>query len=189
MRVSTGRLLATRRLSEKPSPAGEAPVETAFVPGRTPPTLSVTNMFGASLWRGAWREAEKTFDFSKAYDFAAIGQGVPPEMECNAAGDRLFVTTAKPGALNILDVADVGKPKLLASIPAAEGAHHFVFSPDRRYAFVKSSLLNLAGMSDGSATVIDLESNRPAGKIDVSQKAGFNPNCNILLPKWRADED
>jgi DNA-binding beta-propeller fold protein YncE len=187
--ASTGKLLATHRLSEKPAPAAEAPVETAFVPKRAPQTVFVTNMHGGTLWAGAWRDSEKTFDFRRAYDFAAIGQSVPLEMEFDAAGDRLYVTTAKPGALNIFDIVDLSAPKLVASIPTAEGAHHFVFSPDRRYAFVQNSLLNLPGMSDGSVTVVDLESNKPAGKIDVLQKAGFNPNCIILLPKWRADEN
>lgn len=73
--------------------------------------------------------------------------------------------------------------------PTAEGAHHFVFSPDRRYAFVQNSLMNLPGLSDGSVTVVDLEKNQPVGRIDALQKAGFNPNCIILLPKWSRDID
>lgn len=189
IQASTGKLVATHKVSNKPSPAGEAPVETAFVPGATPQTAYITNMLGGAIWRATWKEAEKTFDFAPAFDFSTIGQGVPLEMEFAPRGDRLYVTTAKPGALNIFDIADKAKPRLLASIPTAAGAHHFVFSPDRRYAFVQNSLLNLPDMSDGSVTVVDLEANKAVGKIDVLQKAGFNPNCIILMPKWRRDED
>lgn len=187
--ASTGRLLETYKVSDKPSPSGEAPVETAFVPNRKPHTAFITNMHGGSLWRAVWNAERKTFALAPAYDFAAIGQGMPLEMEFDETGDRLYVTTAKPGALNIFDIADTAKPKLIASIPTAEGAHHLVFSPDRRYAFVQNSLLNLPGLSDGSVTVVDLQTNRPAHKIDVLQKAGLNPNCIILLPGQGSNED
>ncbi|PPD43100.1 MAG: hypothetical protein CTY15_10900 [Methylocystis sp.] len=189
IQASSGKLIATHKVSGKPSPSGEAPVETAFVPRRAPHTAFITNMLGGSLWRAVWQEQGKTFALSPAFDFSTIGQGMPLEMEFNEAGDRLYVTTAKPGALNIFDIADTARPKLLASIPTAAGAHHFVFSPDRRHAFVQNSLLNLPDMSDGSVTVVDLESNKPVGRIDVLQKAGLNPNCIVLMPKWRGGEE
>lgn len=186
--ASTGKPLATHKVSDKPSPAGEAPVETAFIPNREPPVAYITNMLGATLWTATWGK-DKSVDLRRVYDFASIGQGVPLEMEFSESGDRLYVTTAKPGALNIFDIADPQAPKLLASAPTAPGAHHFVFSPDRRYAFVQNSLLNLPDMNDGSVSVVDLEANKLVGKIDVLQKAGFNPNCIILMPKWRDAED
>ncbi len=187
--ASTGKLLATQKVSDKPSPSGEAPVETAFIPKRTPQTAYITNMRGGRLWTGVWREAEKRLDLGHAFDFSTIGQGMPLEMEFNAAGDRLYVTTAKPGALNVFDISDTARPKLLASVPAAEGAHHLVFSPDGRYAFVQNSLLNLPGLSDGSVTVVDLKTMKPAGVVDVLKKAGFNPNCIVLLPGQGDDQD
>jgi DNA-binding beta-propeller fold protein YncE len=187
--ASSGRLLATQRLSEKSSPAAEAPVESAFAPRRREPALFVTNMLGGTLWSGPWRDKARGFAFARAFDFAAIGQAMPLEMDFDDKGERLYVTTAKPGALNVFDIAEIARPKLLASIPAAAGAHHFVFSPDRRYAFVQNSLLNLDGLSDGSVTVIDLKEMKPAGSIDVLKRAGLNPNCIILLPQWAALED
>ncbi len=36
---------------------------------------------------------------------------------------------------------------------ASRKSHHLVLSPDRRYAFVQNSLLNLPGLSDGSVTI------------------------------------
>jgi hypothetical protein len=181
--ASTGKIVSTEKVSDKPSPSGEAPVETAFVPGRAPQMAYVTNMLGGTLSAATWREREKRFAFAQAFDFSAIGQGMPLEMEFSETGDRLFVTTAKPGAFNILDIADPAKPKLVASVATAAGAHHFVFSPDRRFAFVQNSLLNLPDLSDGSVSVVDLEKRAVVAKIDVLQKAGLNPNCIILLPK------
>jgi DNA-binding beta-propeller fold protein YncE len=189
IQASTGKLVATHKVSNKPSPAGEAPVETAFIPKHAPQTAYVTNMLGGTLWTAAWRESEKTFALAQALDFADIGQGMPLEMEFSPNGDRLFVTTAKPGALNIFDIANPAAPKLIASVPTAAGAHHFVFSPDRKYAFVQNSLLNLPDLSDGSVTVVDLARNAVVGKIDVLQKAGLNPNCIIMMPKWRQAEN
>ncbi|MFO1126052.1 MAG: hypothetical protein U1E25_12830 [Methylocystis sp.] len=186
--ASTGTLRATHRVSSKPSPAAEAPVETAFIPNREPRTAYITNMLGGTLWAATWRP-DRDVELQQVYDFAPMGQGVPLEMEFSETGDRLYVTTAKPGALNVFDIADPRKPKLLSSTPTAAGAHHFVFSPDRRYAFVQNSLLNLPDMSDGSVSVVDLASDKLVARIDVLQKAGLNPNCIILMPKWRRAED
>lgn len=101
----------------------------------------------------------------------------------NAKGDRLYVTTAKPGFVNIYDNTDPRQPKFLQAIAAAPGAHHTVLSPDERYLFVQNSLLNLDGMSDGSITVIDLaKEGQVLGSIDTLKAQGFNPNCIMLLP-------
>ncbi len=103
-------------------------------------------------------------------------------------GDRLYVTTAKPGHLHIFDIGqDATKPKLLKTIPAGGGAHHVAFSPDERYAFVQNSFLNLPEMSDGSITVIDLVKNEPIASVDTLKNQGFNPNCIVLLPEWHHD--
>jgi DNA-binding beta-propeller fold protein YncE len=100
----------------------------------------------------------------------------------NAKGDRLYVTTAKPGFVNLYDNTDPRQPKFLKAIPAAAGAHHTVLTPDERYLFVQNSLLNLEGMSDGSITVIDLKKDTVLGSIDTLKAQGFNPNCIMPLP-------
>lgn len=50
---STGKVLGTYRLSTKPSPGGDAPVEIVFVPGANPPVACITNMYGGTLWTAA----------------------------------------------------------------------------------------------------------------------------------------
>lgn len=47
--ASTRKLLATHKISDKPSPSGEAPVEIAFAPIRTPHAAYGANMLGGSL--------------------------------------------------------------------------------------------------------------------------------------------
>jgi DNA-binding beta-propeller fold protein YncE len=183
--ASTGKVLATHKVSNKPSPSGEAPVEILFVPGSNPPVAYITNMYGGTLWTATWKPQTKDFDVAQVFDFATVKAGVPLEMYFNQKVDRLYVTTAKPGHLQVFDISKgVGKPELLKSIPAAEGAHHVAFTKDERFAYVQNSLLNLPGMSDGSVTVIDLVKAEAVDSMNVLKDSGFNPNCIVLLPEW-----
>ncbi|MEX2648625.1 MAG: YncE family protein [Alphaproteobacteria bacterium] len=183
--ASTGRVLSTHKMSDKPSPAGVAPVEVMSLPGAEPPLVYVTNMFGGTLWLGAWDPGSGTFAFRQAFDVAAAGAGVPLEMYVNGARDRLYVSAANPGHLLVFDIAgDPTQPKLLQTIATAAGAHHVAFSPDGKLAFVQNSLLNLPGMSDGSITVVDLAAGKAVASVDTLKNMGLNPNCIVLLPEW-----
>ncbi len=183
--LSTGKSLRSIKVSNKASPAGAAPVEILFAPGANPPAAYVTNMYGGTLWILRWNAQTKDFDASQAFDFATTKSGVPLEIYFNRKADRLYVTTAKPGNLHIFDVSGgLELPKLIKSIPIAEGAHHIGFTPDERYAFVQNALLNLPGMSDGSVTVVDLQKQEVVKSMDTLKDAGFNPNCIVLLPAW-----
>ncbi len=182
LEASTGRVLSTHRIASKPAPAKSAPVEIVFSPNADPPVVHITNMMEGTLWAGVWDPKSKTFSFHQIDDFGPRQQGMPLEMLYNAKGDRLFVTTAKPGFVNLYDNSDPRQPKFLRAIAAAAGAHHSVLSPDERYLFVQNSLLNLEGLSDGSITVIDLKQDKVLGSIDTLKTQGFNPNCIMLLP-------
>jgi len=182
--ASTGNVLGTHKLSAKPSPSGEAPVEILFVPGANPPVAYVTNMFGGTLWTATWNAQKKDFDVAQVFDFATVKAGVPLEIYFNGANDKLYVTTAKPGHLHVFDIKDPAKPQLQKSIATAEGAHHVAITKDEKLAFVQNSLLNLPGMSDGSITVIDLGKGEAVGSIKTLHEQGFNPNSIVLLPQW-----
>jgi len=183
--ASTGKVLGTYKMSNKPSPAGVAPVEVLFVPKANPPVAYVTNMYGGTLWTANWDKGKKDFVVEQAHDFAAQKAGVPLEIYFNSKADRMYVTTAKPGELHIFDISKTpNKPRLLKSIPTAEGAHHVAFTKDWKYAFVQNALLNLPGMSDGSITVIDLASEKVVASVDTLKNQGLNPNSIVLLPKW-----
>ena len=183
--ASTGRVLGKHKMSNKKSPSGAAPVELLRLPASDPAIVYVTNMYGDTLWAATWNPSKKDFDVAEIFDFSAINSGVPLEMYFNKAVDRLYVTTAKPGEFHIFDISvDPMKPKLIKTLPAAEGAHHVAFTNDGRYGFVQNSLLNLPGMSDGSVTVIDLQAQKVVRSMDTLKEKGWNPNLIVLLPPW-----
>ncbi|MDP3877964.1 MAG: YncE family protein [Methylobacter sp.] len=186
--ASSGKVLSSHKLSDKPSPSGSAPVETVFLPHSNPPLAYINTLFGGALWTGLWNPDNKNFDFAQVFDFTAIKQGVPLEIYFNDKHDRMYITTANPGHLNIFDISESAlQPKLIKSIPTAGGAHHVVLSPDEHYAIVQNSFLNLPDMSDGSMTVIDLHKQEVIATIDTFKKQGLNPNCIIMMPRWHHD--
>ena len=188
LEISTGKELSTHKLSNKPSPSGVAPVEVLFVPGAEPPTAYVTNMYGGTIWAGTWNQDKKDFDFAEVFDFTPVGGGVPLEMYFNEKGNRLYVTTASPGQFHIFGIGNnMQKPELLKTLPVGNGAHHVAFSPDERLAFVQNNLLGLAGMDDGSVTVIDIEKEEVVKSMDTLKNQGLNPNSIVLLPEWHHD--
>jgi len=182
LEASTGKVLSTHKVSLKRSPAKAAPVEVMFSPPADPPVAHITNMLEGTLWMAAWNPASKDFRFGQVDDYSPRGHGMPLEILYNRKGDRLFVTTAKPGHVNVYDNSDPQHPKFLKAIPAAAGAHHLVLSPDEQYLFVQNSLLNLPGLSDGSITVIDVTKGEVMATVDTLKNQGFNPNCIVLLP-------
>ena len=183
LEASSGKVLSTHKVSLKPSPSGEAPVDVMFMPGSNPPVAYITNMHGGTLWMAAWDPASKSFSFQQVDDLGRRGHGVVLELEPNRKRDRLYVTTGKPGHVSVYDVSEPRTPRFLKAIPAAPGAHHLVLSPDERYFFVQNSLLNLPGLSDGSITVIDLAKGEPVASVDTLKNQGLNPNCIVLLPQ------
>lgn len=183
--ASSGKVLSTHKVSNKPSPSGEAPVEVIFIPHSDPPMAYIDNIYGGTLWLATWDPAKEVFDFQQTFDFESTGSSIPLNVSFNENGDRLYVTTGIPGHLNIFDISeDPKQPKLIKSIKTAEGAHHIVFSPDKRYAFVQNNLLSLPGLSDGSISVVDMEKGESIASIDTLKNQGLNPNCIILLPEW-----
>jgi DNA-binding beta-propeller fold protein YncE len=185
--ASSGKVLSSHKLSDKPSPSGVSPVEAVFLPGSNPPVAYVNTMFGGEVWTGTWNEVNKDFHFQPVFDFNAVKQGVPLEIYFNDENDRMYITTAKPGYLSIFDITDKQKPSLIKAIPTAGGAHHVVITPDEQYAIVQNSFINLPDMSDGSITVVDLKKLEVKATIDTFKKQGLNPNCIIMMPKWHHD--
>jgi len=187
VRASDLKLLGQKQLSLTKGQSGAAPGEIVFVPGVSPPTAYVTNIFGATLWALTWDETRDDFIPSQIFDFNEIGSGTALEIYFNDKGDRLYVTTATPGHFHIFDIAHSPlNPKLISSIPTAEGAHHVGITKDEKYAFVQNSFLNLPGLSDGSVTVINLKTQKLVTSMDTLKDTGFNPNSIILLPEWNS---
>ncbi len=183
--LSTHKVLGMHKMSKKKSPSGVAPVELLRVPGSNPAIVYTTNMFGASLWTAIWNPGKKKFDVAEALDLAPVNGGVPLEMYFVDNGKTMYLTTANPGLLHILDLsANPAKPKLVKSMKTGQGAHHVGITRDGRYGFVQNSLINLPGMRDGSVTVVDLKAHKVVASMDTLKNMGFNPNSIVLLPKW-----
>jgi len=185
--ASSGKVLSSHKLSDKPSPSGVSPVEAVFLPGSYPALAYINTMFGGEVWTATWNAADKAFHFQPVFDFNAVKQGVPLEIYFNDENDRMYITTANPGYLNVFDITDKQKPSLIKAIPTAGGAHHVVITPDEHYAIVQNSFLNLPDMSDGSITVVDLKKLEVKATIDTFKKQGLNPNCIIMMPRWHHD--
>ena len=181
IRLSDERPLALHRISNRPSPAGSAPVEVMFVPGSDPPTAYATAMHESTLWYGEWQPGPQSFAWRQVADYKAMGQELPLEVYFDERGTRAFVSTAKPGHLNTFDIADPANPRLLHTVATAGGAHHMTFSPDGRLAYVQNSFINLPGLHDGSITVVDLERGAAVASIDTLKREGLTPNNIILL--------
>lgn len=185
-RASTLEPLGQIAISNGGDPVG--PVELLPVPGAGTPTFYVTNLHGGSLSALTWDAARETFDVHDVFDFKTLQMGVALEIYFDAAGDTLYVTTAVPGHLHVFDMTDGGplSPRLVASLPAGEGAHHVAITRDERYAFVQNALLNLPGMSDGSITVVDLAKGEVVASVTTLRDMGLNPNSLVLLPQWNS---
>ena len=111
--ASSGKVLSSHKLSDKPSPSGVSPVEAVFLPESNPPMAYIDTMFGGALWTGTWNAGNKNFDFQQVFDFNAVKQGVPLEIYFNDEHDRMYITTANPGYLNIFDISQSAqKPTL-----------------------------------------------------------------------------
>ena len=182
LEANTGKVLSTHKVSLKASPSKAAPVEVMFSPHSTPPIAHITNMLEGTVWVAAWNPMSKSFSFEQVDDVGPRDQGVLLEILHNRKGDRLYVTTAKPGYVNIYDNKDPRHPRFLQAIATAAGAHHMALSSDEGYLFVQNSFLNLEGMSDGSISVVDLVKGEVVGSVDTLKNQGFNPNCIVLLP-------
>lgn len=185
LEASTGKALSSHKVSDKPSPSGEAPVEVLFIPESNPPVAYITNMNGGTLWTATWNPGKGDFEVAKAFDFGPEEVGVPLEIYFSDNGKRMYVTTAKPGHMHIFDIdGHPTRPTLRKTLKTGEGAHHVAFTKDGRYAFVQNSLVNLPGMSEGSVTVVDFKSESVLDQINTFKENGFNPNCIVLLPEW-----
>ena len=185
LKASTGEHISTHKVSNKESPAGEAPVEILFVPNSNPPVAYITNMFGNSLWTATWNPDKGDFDVAEAYDFADEEVGIPLELYFSDDGSRMYVTTANPGRMHIYDLGDnPAEATHVKTLLAGQGAHHVAFTKDGQYAYVQNSFINLPGMSEGTITVVDFKNLEVIDTINTFVDNGFNPNCIVLLPEW-----
>ena len=190
LEASTGTILSRHKMSNEPSPSHVGPVVVLFKRQSDPAFAYVTAHLGGSdrkgtLWAAVWNRDTRDFEVQELFDFATTEGSIAVVAEFDHNEERLFVTTLHPGHFHIFDISrDPLKPKLLKTLPAAQGAHHVALSPDGRYAFVQNGLVNLPGLSDGSITVIDLDKMEVFDNITTLKDAGYAINHILMLPEW-----
>jgi DNA-binding beta-propeller fold protein YncE len=189
IQASTGKIVATHKISASGFQGGSSPVEAVFIPHSQPAQAYINTMFEGRLWLATWQSQTKQFQFKPVFDFADVKQGVPLEIYFSHDHKKLYVSTAKPGALNIFDISvNPEQPRLLKSIPTAAGAHHVVMSPDERFAIVQNNFLNLPEMNDGSVSVIDLQKMEKIASINTLKDKGWKANSILMMPQWHTDD-
>jgi DNA-binding beta-propeller fold protein YncE len=189
IQASTGKIVATHKISAPGFQGGSSPVEAVFIPHSQPAQAYINTMFEGRLWLATWQDQAKQFQFKPVFDFADVKQGVPLEIYFSRDHKKLYVSTAKPGALNLFDISvNPEQPRLLKSIPTAAGAHHVVISPDERFAIVQNNFLNLPEMNDGSISVIDLQKMEKIASINTLKDKGWKANSILMMPQWHTDD-
>lgn len=71
-----------------------------------------------------------------------------------------------PGVVNEYSLENPKHPDLLRTLPAMPGAHHTLFSEDRKYMYVQNNLLDLDGLNSGTISVVDLTSGNQIATIN-----------------------
>ncbi len=189
IQASTGKIVATHKVSAPDFQGGSSPVEIVFIPDAKPAQAYVNTMFEGKLWLAIWQDDTKQFQFKPVFNFTDVQQGVPLEIYFSRDHKKLYVSTAKPGALNIFDISvSPEQPRLLKSIPTAAGAHHVVTSPDEHFAFVQNNFLNLPEMNDGSISVVDMRKMEKVASINTLKDKGWKANSILMMPQWHTDD-
>jgi len=187
LEASTGKKLASVKVTDKPEPNNIAPVEVVFVPHSDPVVAWVSNMNDGTLWTLTWNADSGSFDAAPGFDFATVEAAVPLEIYFNEDGSEMYVSTSNPGKMHFFELdKNRNGATLTKTLDTAGGAHHIGFTKDGRYAFVQNSFINLPGMSDGSVSVVDMNTREVIDSMDSLKDAGFNPNCIVLLAEWNA---
>lgn len=132
-----------------------APVEVQFHPKE--PIAYVSGMLDGTIWALIWDEDLQSFDSKLVDDAKTRDQNMPLDIAFGPYGN-MYVSFANPGVVNEYSLENPEQPKLLRTLPAQQGAHHVLFSPDNRYMFVQNNLLNLDGINAGTISVIDFKS-------------------------------
>jgi DNA-binding beta-propeller fold protein YncE len=151
---STGKILSNiELLQDEGTPS--APVEVQFHPKE--PIAYVSGMLDGTVWVLIWDEDTQSFDPKLVDDAKTRDQNMPLDISFGPYGN-LYVSFANPGVVNEYSLENPEQPKILRTLPAQQGAHHVLFSPDNKYMFVQNNLLNLDGINAGTISVIDFKS-------------------------------
>jgi len=159
---STGKVLSTIELT-KSHDIPSAPVEVLFHPDYS--VAYVSGMLDGTIWVLEWDENTESFIPTLVDDGTKREHSWPLDLNIGPNGN-LFVSFAVPGVVNEYSLKTPQQPELLRTLPAMPGAHHTLFSEDRKYMYVQNNLLDLDGLNSGTISVVDLTSGNQIATIN-----------------------
>lgn len=155
-----------------------SPVEVLLLRGKFPQYALATTMLGGDIWIAPYNATTKKYDaFTKLFDGSTLGLGWTLEMYIDD-NSRLYVSFADPGKVLVFDISNLPQLKLLKTLTADKGAHHMVFFKTKKgkeVVAVQNNLLNIPNLNSGTISVIEIETGKTLGTVDLRGKYGILP--------------
>ncbi|AZA50937.1 hypothetical protein EG346_23380 [Chryseobacterium carnipullorum] len=155
-----------------------SPVEVLLLRGKFPQYALATTMLGGDIWIAPYNAITKKYDtFSKIFDGSTQGLGWALEMYIDD-NSKLYVSFADPGKVLVFDISNLPQLKLLKTLTADKGAHHMVFFKTKKgkeVVAVQNNLLDIPNLNSGTISVIEIQTGKTLGTIDLRTKYGILP--------------
>lgn len=155
-----------------------SPVEVLLLRGKFPQYALATTMLGGDIWIAPYNATTKKYDaFSKIFDGSTQGLGWALEMYIDD-NSKLYVSFADPGKVLVFDISNLPQLKLLKTLTADKGAHHMVFFKTKKgkeVVAVQNNLLDIPNLNSGTISVIEIQTGKTLGTIDLRTKYGILP--------------
>jgi len=155
-----------------------APVEVLLLRGKFPQYALATTMIGGDIWIAPYNTTTKKYDaFTKLFDGSTQGLGWALEMYIDDS-NKLYVSFADPGKVLVFDLSSLPQLKLLKTFDADKGAHHMAFfktKSGKEVVAVQNNLLDLPNLNSGTISVIDINTGKTLGTVDLRNRYGILP--------------
>lgn len=175
--LNTYEVKETYQVADSPTDMS-SPVEVLLLRGKFPQYALATTMLGGDIWIAPYNTTTKKYDaFTKIFDGSTQGLGWTLEMYIDD-NNRLYVSFADPGKVLIFDISNLPQLKLIKTLTADKGAHHMVFFKTKKgkeVVAVQNNLLNIPNLNSGTISVIEIESGKTLGTVDLRGKYGILP--------------
>ncbi|WP_313092201.1 hypothetical protein [Chryseobacterium flavum] len=175
--LNTYELKETYQVADSPTDLS-SPVEVLLLRGKFPQYALATTMLGGDIWIAPYNNTTKKYDaFSKVFDGSTQGLGWALEMYIDD-NSKLYVSFADPGKVLVFDISNLPQLKLLKTFKADKGAHHMAFFKTRsgkEVVAVQNNLLNLPNLNSGTISVIEIETGKTLGTVDLRARYGILP--------------
>lgn len=175
--LNTYEVKETYQVADSPTDMS-SPVEVLLLRGKFPQYALATTMLGGDIWIAPYNTTTKKYDaFTKIFDGSTQGLGWTLEMYIDD-NNKLYVSFADPGKVLIFDISNLPQLKLIKTLTADKGAHHMVFFKTKKgkeVVAVQNNLLNIPNLNSGTISVIEIESGKTLGTVDLRGKYGILP--------------